>query len=134
MNFGCGGPIRTEWTITLDQISQRTYPFRRVRIGSKTTLGAVLSLAEDSRASSPDEHEDLRCGQLRLHGLSERDPESVDVTNDELTHAVEGIVKVFHDLNSVLEASVEVVDVVGRYVQVDLATVVRAGFPTCVEH
>ena len=42
--------------------------------------------------------------ELRLHGLPERDPESVDVTNDELTHAVEGIIEVFHDLNPVLKA------------------------------
>jgi len=45
--------------------------------------------------------------ELRLHGLTERDPESVVVTNDELTHAVEGIMKVFDDLNPVLQASVQ---------------------------
>ena len=55
---------------------------------------------------------------LRLNGLPERDPESVEVTNNELTHAVEGIINVYHDLNPVLEASVQVIDVVGQYVQV----------------
>src|ERR1700704_4366107 len=72
--------------------------------------------------------------ELRLHGLPERDPESVDVTNDELTHAVEGIIKVFHDLNPVLKASVQVINVIGGYVQVDLATVVSARSPASVKH
>jgi RHS repeat-associated protein len=67
--------------------------------------------------------------ELRLHGLSERYPESVDVTNDELTCAVEGIIKVFDDLNPILKASMQVIDVIGSYVQVDLATVVRARSP-----
>jgi hypothetical protein len=72
--------------------------------------------------------------ELCLHGLSERYPESVDVTNDELTCAVEGIIKVFDDLNPVLKASIQVIDVIGSYVQVDLPTVVRARPPACVEH
>jgi len=32
-------------------------------------------------------------------------------------------------LNAVLEAPVQVIDVVGQYVQIDLATVLRARFP-----
>jgi hypothetical protein len=63
-----------------------------------------------------------------LYGLSERDPEPVDVASDELTHAVEGIMQIFYDLNSVLEVPVQVIDVVGEYVQVDLAAVRRARF------
>src|ERR1700760_4237447 len=39
-------------------------------------------------------------------GLSEREPESVDVANDELTHTVEGVIKSFYDLYSVLELPV----------------------------
>ncbi len=62
-------------------------------------------------------------------GLPEGDPESVDVTNSELTHAVESIIEVHHDLNPVLEASVQLIDVLGGDVQVDLATVLRARFP-----
>ena len=69
-----------------------------------------------------------------MNGLPEGDPESVEITNNELTHAVEGIIEVHHDLNPVLEASVQVIDVVGQYVQIDLAAVVRARFPTRVEH
>src|SRR5215469_18759876 len=76
----------------------------------------------------------IRQAQLRLHGLPERDPESVDVTNDELTHAVESIIKVFHYLNPVLKASVQVINILGGYVQVDLATAVRARSPAGVEH
>ncbi len=67
--------------------------------------------------------------RLRLCGLPEGDPESVDVTNSELTHAVESIIEVHHDLNPVLEASVQLIDVLGGDVQVDLATVLRARFP-----
>jgi hypothetical protein len=59
----------------------------------------------------------------------ERDPESVDVTNDELTHAIEGIIKVFHDLNAVHKASVQVINVIGGYVLVELATVINARSP-----
>ena len=57
-----------------------------------------------------------------MNGLPERDPESVEVTNNELAHAVEGIINVYHDLNPVLEAPVQVIDVVGQYVQVGLET------------
>ncbi len=90
-------------------------------------MGGQCGRGEDARHKGAGE-------QLRLQGLSERDPESVEVTNNELTHAIEGIIKFDHDLNSVLEAPVQVTDVVSRYVQVDLAAVVRARFPACVEH
>jgi hypothetical protein len=46
-----------------------------------------------------------------LYGLPEGDPESIEAANDEFTHAVEGIVEVYHDLNAVLEAWVQVIDV-----------------------
>src|ERR1700676_2701281 len=46
-------------------------------------------------------YQDLRKRQLRLHRLSERDPKSVDITNDELTHRVEGIVRFLDNLNSI---------------------------------
>ena len=72
--------------------------------------------------------------QLGLYGLSERDPESVAITNDEFTHIVESIVEVFDDMNPVLEVFEQVIDVVCRYVEVDLATVFGARFPTYVEH
>lgn len=39
-------------------------------------------------------------------GLSEGDPESVEVTNTEIMNAIEGIIKVDDDLNSVLKAPV----------------------------
>jgi hypothetical protein len=38
--------------------------------------------------------------------------------------------RLFHDLNPVLEASVYVINVVGQDVQIDLAAVLRARFPT----
>jgi hypothetical protein len=69
-----------------------------------------------------------------LDGLAEGDPESVDVAQDELTHPVERVMRVFHDLNAVLEAPVQVIDVVGQYVQVEFAAVLRARFPTSVNH
>jgi len=72
--------------------------------------------------------------QLGLYGLSERDPESVAITNDEFTHIVESIVEVFDDMNPVLEVLEQVIDVVCRYVEVDLATVFGARFPTYIEH
>ena len=72
--------------------------------------------------------------RLGLCGLSEGDPESVAITNDEFTHIVESIVKVFDDLNLVFKASVHVIDVVRRYVEIGLATVFGARFPTYVEH
>ena len=61
--------------------------------------------------------------------MSERDPEPVAITNDEFTHIVESIVEVFDDLNPVLEVFEQVIDVVCRYVEVDLATVFGARFP-----
>ena len=67
---------------------------------------------------------------VRLNGLPEGDPESLEITNNELAHAVESIMWVFHDLNPVLEASVHLIDVLGRDVQVDLAAVLRARLPT----
>jgi len=67
--------------------------------------------------------------QLGLYGLSERDPEPVAITNDEFTHIVESIVEVFDDMNPVLEVFEQVIDVVCRYVEVDLATVFGARFP-----
>jgi hypothetical protein len=72
--------------------------------------------------------------QLGLYGLSGRDPEPVAITNDEFTHIVESIVEVFDDMNPVLEVFEQVIDVVCRYVEVDLATVFGARFPTYVEH
>src|ERR1700730_16053713 len=38
---------------------------------------------------------------LSLRRVSERDPESVDATNDELTHPVDGIVRFFHNFDSI---------------------------------
>ena len=72
--------------------------------------------------------------RLRLDGLPERDPESVDVPRDELTHPVESIMGVFHDLHAVLEPPVQVIDIVSQYVQVDFTTVLRAWFSTCLKH
>src|SRR5712664_3899791 len=72
--------------------------------------------------------------RLRLNGLPEGDPESVEVTNNELTHAVESVIETFHDLNPVLEAPVQVIDIVGQYAQINRATVLRARFPARVEH
>ncbi len=69
-----------------------------------------------------------------LYGLSEGDPESVAITNDEFTHIVESIVKAFDDLNLVFKVSIQVIDVVRRYVQVDVATVFGARFSTYIEH
>jgi hypothetical protein len=66
---------------------------------------------------------------LRLNRLPERDPESVTVANDELTHTVERIVEPFHDLNAVLKAAVQVIDVAGQYVKVDLAAMLSARLP-----
>ena len=90
-------------------------------------MGGQCGRGEDARHKGAGE-------QLRLQGLSERDPESVEVTNNELTHAIEGIIKFDHDLNSVLEAPVQVINVAGRDVQVDLATVVGTRFPAGIEH
>src|SRR5882672_972559 len=71
---------------------------------------------------------------LSPHRLPKRNPESIDVTNDELPHAIKSVVQPFDDFHSTVDPSKEIIDVVGRYVQVDLATVVRARFPTSVEH
>src|SRR4030095_683334 len=71
---------------------------------------------------------------LRLHGLSEGDPESVEIPNHELTHAIEGIVNVFDDLDLVLQALIKLVYAVRRDVEVDFATGLVARFPARVEH
>jgi len=47
-----------------------------------------------------------------LNGLPERDPESVEVVNGELTHAVEGITKGYYDLHLVLEPPGQIIDTV----------------------
>ncbi len=49
-------------------------------------------------------------------------------------HAVEGIVEVHDELGTVFEVSVHTLDVVGMDVQINLATVGRAQFPTGLEH
>ena len=104
--------------------ADQSHAVRGRRIAGRKIHAATLGdVAEGIEGVGSDPGSPTACaGETRgvLHGLSERDPESVDVTNDKLTHAVEGIAKVFHDLNSVLDASVQVVDVAGRYVQVDL--------------
>jgi hypothetical protein len=71
---------------------------------------------------------------VRLPRLPEGNPESVAITNDEFTHIVECIVKAFDDLDLVFKVSVQVIDVVRRYVEVDLATVIGARFPAYIEH
>jgi hypothetical protein len=43
-----------------------------------------------------------------MYLLAERDPESIDVANDERTHAVKSVVESLYDVNSVLEAEEEV--------------------------
>jgi len=39
--FGCGGPIRTEYTIFEHTVSQRTDPFRRESLRTKAIAGVV---------------------------------------------------------------------------------------------
>jgi hypothetical protein len=73
--------------------------------------------------------------QLLPHRLSERNPKSVDIPNDELAHAIKSVVQSFNDFNSTFDPSIEIIDIVRRrYIQVDLTTVFRARFPTFVEH
>src|SRR5690348_16168052 len=66
---------------------------------------------------------------LRPQGLSEGDPESVHVTDDELMRAIKRIMNIFEDFDTRLYASVQFIDVVGSDVQVDLATAFHAWFP-----
>jgi len=43
-SIGCGGPMRTEYTITLDTVSKRAPPFRSVSLLAKTNSdGAILA-------------------------------------------------------------------------------------------
>jgi hypothetical protein len=98
----------------------------------RPTLGAFLFCAELAMISLVQQMRGAN--RLGLCGLSEGDPESVAITNDEFTHIVESIVKVFDDMNLVFKVSVQVIDVVRRYVEVDLATVFGARFPAYIEH
>ena len=62
---------------------------------------------------------------LRWNLLTERDPETVQIADDDLAHAVEHVVRTFDDFDALLDLIVEVVDVFGVRVQVDFATVMR---------
>src|SRR4030095_6696120 len=83
--------------------ADQSHAVRGRRIAGRKIHAATLGdVAEGIEGVGSDPGSPTACaGETRgvLHGLSERDPESVDVTNDKLTHAVEGIAKVFHDLN-----------------------------------
>src|SRR6267143_6644494 len=88
--------------------------------GAGLAPGFLIFFYESARLAAAE--------RLRLCGLPEGDPESVDVTNSELTHAVESIIEVHHDLNPVLEASVQLIDVLGGGGLIKHATVLRARF------
>ena len=47
--FGCGGPIRTEYTIFDDTVPQRTDPFRRVSLRSDVSLDLRIVQPEIGR-------------------------------------------------------------------------------------
>lgn len=51
---------------------------------------------------------------LSRNRLTERDPEAVQVADDDFAHAVEHVVRPLHDLDSILDSVVEVVDFLGR--------------------
>src|SRR5215471_15301933 len=73
-------------------------------------------------------------GQLGRQKLSERHPKPVDVTNDELAHAIESIMRVFHNLNSISQASIHVIKIVGMDVKIDLAARSGARVAAGIEH
>lgn len=72
--------------------------------------------------------------QLHPQGLSECEPEPVVVSNNELTHTIEGVIRLQNDLHLVFEALIQAINIIYGYVQVDLSTVLHAGFPACIEH
>src|SRR4029077_1214869 len=90
---------------------------------------AVHVLGEDHRLSQLH-------GPSSLELLSECDPETIDVTDDELAHPVEGLVNpLLHvDIDAPVQPFEQVVEVVGVDVQVDLAARSRADGAARVEH
>src|SRR5262249_62342999 len=73
-------------------------------------------------------------GVLRVNGLPERYPKPVEVTDDELSHAIERIMRALNDLNPVLDAVVHVFDVVSMYVQVHVTPLSSARLATTIQH
>src|SRR5215813_9678201 len=85
------------------------------------------------RAMSPGGASGRAPAVLRLDdGLPERDPEPVDVADDELAHPVEGVVQVLDDLHPIAEARAEAGHVVRMDVEVDLPPKGAARVPACV--
>jgi hypothetical protein len=66
--------------------------------------------------------------------LAERDPEAVQVPDNDLPHAVEHVVRTLHDLDSILDSVVKTLDVLGVRVQVDFATVTGTEAAARAEH
>src|SRR5262249_36432287 len=66
--------------------------------------------------------------------LAERDPEAVHIADDDLAHAVEHVVRTLDDLDVILDSIVEVVDVLGVRVEIDLTTVMGTKPATRAEH
>src|SRR5215472_1241749 len=109
--------------------------------GGRSMSAAIISQRTTMRSLMPDGRVpvfSLRgCfanGQLGRQKLSERHPKPVDVTNDELAHAVESIMRVFHNLNSISQASIHVIKIVGMDVKIDLAARGGARVAAGIEH
>ncbi len=49
-----------------------------------------------------------------LHRLPKCNPESVEVTDDELTHAVERVVNILYDFHPILQSPAQLVNLSGR--------------------
>src|SRR5260370_38633407 len=66
--------------------------------------------------------------------LPERYPKPVEVADDALSHSVKSVMRAFHDLHSILNTLVKIVDVVRIDIQINFPPVARTCLPALVEH
>src|SRR5205085_2016288 len=66
--------------------------------------------------------------------LGERDPEAVEIANDNLAHAVERVVRLLDDIDAILELFIKVIDLVRVNVEIDFASSFLTGLATLIEH
>src|SRR5260221_11600732 len=75
-----------------------------------------------------------RCQHLSGNFLTESDPEAVQVADDDLAHAIERIVRVFNDLDAILDSTVERIDLLCVRVEIDFAAMLGAELSPGAEH